>query len=325
MSNTQGRVFKRGLTYWISFYGPDQENKGRSKEYRVSTGIKVGNEKTPPRAAFQMLRDYTGRIWAGDFVPKADKVTFDDLVEGLKQDYRLNNRVSLDTAGRHLQHLRPFWSRVAPINYSIAMGKKYAELRLDEGAAVATVNREMACLNHMLKLAWENDQLPPMKKFKMLPGEKVREGFFEPGDFYKILDELESWRRNFIEWAYLTGWRSGKVKALEWRQVFLNNIPPVIRLDEGSITKKTPTELPLTGRLLEIIKEQEALREPSCPNVFHNRGHRIGNIRKAWYNACQRAGYLPKDHTKEQRENLLIHGFRRSMARNLSEAGVGAR
>jgi len=120
----------------------------------------------------------------------------------------------------------------------------------------------------------------------------------------------EEWRRNTIEFAFLTGWRSGRVRGLLWSQISDNTIYPLPDQD----TKKAPAPLPLSGRLLQIIEAQAKLRRDDCPFVFHHASRKIGNFRKAWYQACKTVGL----------SKILPHDFRRSMARNLNEKGIPA-
>jgi len=75
--------------------------------------------------------------------------------------------------------------------------------------------------------------------------------------------------------------------------------------------EESSAPLPLNGRLLEIIQEQQSTRDLSCPYVFQHNG-KIGNFRKAWHSACARAGF----------GKIVPHDFRRSLAKNLSQAGV---
>jgi integrase len=320
-----GRIFKRGAVWWISFYGPHPTDKTKRKEYRESTGIKV-ETKNPPKAAVSFLHEHTGQVWQGTFIEKAEKVTFEDLVEAHKQDYKLNGFVSLGSLTSIQKHLRPFWSRFLPINYSETLGKKYREMRLDEGAAVASINAEMAALNHSMKLLQTTKRLPLTPPLELFPKsmETVREGFLEPGDFYAVLAHLENdWQKEFCEFAYLTGWRSGRIKTLEWSNVFLNADPPYIHhmIASNRSTKKAPSDLPLTGRLLELVQIRSEKRDVSSNLVFRTDVGRVHhNIRRAWYRACVSAGYMKADHAKGSR--LLIHDFRRSAARNLDKAGV---
>ena len=48
------------------------------------------------------------------------------------------------------------------------------------------------------------------------------------------------------------------------------------------------------------------------PLVFHREGRVVGDYRKAWKTACNKAGYPGK----------LVHDFRRTAARNMTRAGV---
>lgn len=90
--------------------------------------------------------------------------------------------------------------------------------------------------------------------FEKLKEDNVWQGFLGWNDFDKILAEVrEQWRRNTIEFSFLVGWRFGRVRDLQWNQIFLNDNPRVIRMSNDVSTKKAPAPLPLNGRLLSAI------------------------------------------------------------------------
>ena len=188
--------------------------------------------------------------------------------------------------------------------------KAYQAYRLNEKGAPATINREVACLGKMLTLALEAGKLSRRPKFKLLQGEKVREGFIDHGQFLILHDKLPDGLKSLIEFLYLSGWRKGAGRKLEWRDVDLSG--KIVRLRIANSKTKEAQVLPLTGRLWEIIQVQLQRRLPECPYVFHREGQPIGDFRKAWKRACKEAGV----------SDLLIHDLRRCAARNLSRAGV---
>lgn len=113
-----------------------------------------------------------------------------------------------------------------------------------------------------------------------------------------------------VEFLYLTGWRKGEGRKLEWRDVDLPNKAVMLRIENSKT--KTSRVLPLTGRLWEIIENQARQRLAGCPYVFHRGGKQVGDFRKVWKRACKNSGL----------DGFLVHDFRRCAARNLSRAGV---
>jgi integrase len=127
-----------------------------------------------------------------------------------------------------------------------------------------------------------------------------------------------------IEFLYLSGWRKGEALTLEWRDIDLEGraIRPRI---ENSKTEERRL-LPLTGRLLEIVRKRKALRRLNCCYAFHKNGTRIKEFRKTWKSACIAAGLgrVETDPVTKKRtyHGTIVHDLRRCAARNLSRAGV---
>jgi hypothetical protein len=67
---------------------------------------------------------------------------------------------------------------------------------------------------------------------------------------------------------------------------------------------------------------------PDCPWVCHHQGKRLKSIRTVWQTACMKLGLgkwtNPKAEIAGQRgcTGVVIHDFRRTAVKNLSDAGV---
>ena len=202
--------------------------------------------------------------------------------------------------------------------------RAYQNHRLGEGAANATVNREVATLGRMLSLGVDAGKLSRKPRFQMLAENNVRQGFLEHGDFLKLLGNLPEHLRPLVEFLYLSGWRKGEAAKLEWRDVDFNGKAVRLRIENSK--NKEARILPLTGRLLEIVEQRRSARRLDCPHVFHLKGRRIKEFRKTWRAACVAAGVgrlekLP-DGKRQKYKGIIVHDLRRCAARNLSRAGV---
>jgi hypothetical protein len=96
-------------------------------------------------AVAAMLRGHLGQRDRGaPVLSDPRRVSVEPLLEGLLVHYRTNGRRSFDRADLSCRHLlRNFAGRAAP-SVTGADVTRYADLRLKEGAAPATVNRELS-------------------------------------------------------------------------------------------------------------------------------------------------------------------------------------
>lgn len=97
---------------------------------------------------------------------------------------------------------------------------RYADLRLQEGAAPATINRELAALRAAYRLGMRNDVIASMPDIAAMPENKTRTGFFERPQFEAVCRQLPADLADVAKFCYLTGWRSKReVFPLTWPQV----------------------------------------------------------------------------------------------------------
>src|SRR5207245_2326228 len=93
--------------------------------------------------------------------------------------------------------------------------------------------------------------------------------------------------------GYLTGWRSGEIKALRWERV--DRQGKEIRL--ATSKNGRGRVLALDGEILDVIERRWKLREyitregisGLCDYVFHRQGRPVADFRKRWEKACEDA------------------------------------
>jgi integrase len=302
-----GEIRKRGRTYQIRYY----RNGERIEE---STGSKSFEK------ARDVLRDREGDLAKGiDPTPKAKKFTYDDAAKDLETDYSNQEFKSLASLQRRLtKHLTPWFTgkkMAAIIPGDVA---DYRAARKAEGAAGATINRELAALKRMFSLAIENGRLYQQPHIEITEERNTRKGFLDPPQFAGVKALLPEPVQPLVEFLYLTGWRKSEVFNLEWRNVDWNG--RVVRLDPGTTKNGDGRVFPFTIRLEIILKQQlvehERLKKATPPKVvarvFHRDGKPIKDVYGAWRAACVAAGYPGK----------LLHDMRRSASRNALRKGV---
>src|SRR5229473_5670917 len=137
----QGWVHRRGRRVWWISYG------FRGEVYRESSG-------SPNRTdAVKLLRRRLAEIGKGQLIgPDVERTRFADLERGLVDDYRINARRSAGRLETSLKHLRSFFALYRAVEITTDRITSYVVARQAEGAANATINRELAALKRMLTL-----------------------------------------------------------------------------------------------------------------------------------------------------------------------------
>jgi site-specific recombinase XerD len=304
------KTLRKSRLWWIAYTVGD-------KRVRESTRTHV------KKAAEQVLRDRLGDVAAGRPAgPAVAATTLTDLVRMLEQDYKANRRRSLKRvrlAARHL--LRVLGATTPARTLSKDAVTRYVATRLDEKAAAATINRELAALRRMMRLGHEVERVARVPAFTPLQEDNARKGFFEVAQLRTILRHLPPEIRPVIEAAYETGWRvTSEVLTRQWRHVDLK--AGWLRLEPGETKNREGRMFPLTPRLRRVLVAQrrrtkalEKKRGRVIPWVFHREGEEIRVFWKDW-RAARKAAGLP---------GKLVHDFRRTAVRNLIRAGVAQR
>src|SRR5208282_6337049 len=135
-----GRVFKRGSTYWIAY-------NHRGKEYRESARTDSESQ------ARKLLKKRIGEVVSGKLIgPREERLRFEDIAEALLTDYQVNGRRSIAHVRGSIRHLRKFFGLDRTVDITTGRIKAYIAARQKDGAANASINRELAALGRMFSL-----------------------------------------------------------------------------------------------------------------------------------------------------------------------------
>lgn len=234
------------------------------------------------------------------------------------------------------------------------MASEYAVLRrkrpgdegardgISTGAAIATINRELAALRRMFNLGKKDSKVRfVLPTISLTKENNVRKGFLYHNQYREVRGALPEYARSVLVAMYSPGMRIGEVLAIQWDQVDIAERE--IRLEPGTTKNDEARTLPLHGELLEVIQIQREIHDrkhPACQRVFSHGGKPIKNLYKAWWTVCVKVG-LGKivcaacsgkidesgacarcSGNAANYVGLIPHDLRRTGVRNLIRAGV---
>ena len=253
------------------------------------------------------------------------EIDFDYMSELILTNYDLNQRKSKNRTELSISHMKDFFKNKAYREIARTI-EQYKSHRNKQGAANATINRELTTLKTMFRLAMRRNQESglTMPFVDMLKEAQPRSGFLAHHEYNQLKLALPTYLRPILTIAYHTGMRMGEILSLQWNQV--NMVEKTILLNK---TKNGETRLLyLHGELFDVVKNQKELIDTEyqdCPFVFFRvftaprrkkRGaimwDKLTSFNKAWNTATKKVGL----------EGLLFHDMRRTGVRNLVRSGV---
>jgi integrase len=309
-----GSLYRRGHVWWVKYY----EN-GRPR--RESTGTEKETE------ARRFMKEREGRVATGQpILRRADRISYEEVAQDLRQHYQTTGSRNVKEAEYRLKHLDGFFAGRRVSSMGPTEVTTYVAMRQREGASNSTINRDLAVLNRMLRLAYEHNKLlrPPL--IHRLKERAPRQGFFERGQFEAVRRHLRPDLQVAVSIAHTFGWRmQSEVLTLGLRQLDLNAgtlrlEPGTTKNDEARLVYLTPELKSLLTAQVERVRALERQIGQIISYLFpylqgRHQGQQIKDFRKVWKTACLKAGCA----------GMLRHDFRRTAVRNMVNLGVPER
>ena len=313
--------------------------------YSNGKRVREAANTTSRQRAQELLSTRLASVAKGEPLDLCRPQRVQELYAHLKKQNDLNGKPT-DTARWRL-HLEPAFATVLASRITAPMVLAYRAQRQAAAASVATVNRELALLRHVLRVAYRDNLLVREPRIQLAPENNVRTGFVDDAK----LDELRQaaakvglWMRTFVELGATYGWRRGEMLGLRCRQVdFAAGVHGVARLETGTTKNRHGREVPLTRAVRLLLEQCCTGKRPTDHVLTRGRPPRpVGDVRCAWRNLCIKVGLgqwrcrTPQCDTVQAKRKrcpkckrrdweylgLLVHDLRRTGVRNLRRAGV---
>ncbi len=266
----------------------------------------------------------------------AERITLDDLLKGVEIDYANAELRSGRCLGYRGAHLREYFGKDCKAReITTARLRAYRVHRKEQGASIATVNRELSVLRRGFKLA--TDQVGTMPVFPMIKEHNAREGFFDADQLARIERAFPEPYNRIWQMFDETGWR-GFSEILSRKKTDVDLEGGWLTIEARNNKTKEPRRFPITPRLREIIEAQlawsravEVKLARRIQWLFHtgpgmrmrskNPGGQISRSRwdHAWIAAFKRAGVPAGIKNPGGR---IPHDLRRTAAKRFVSAGV---
>jgi integrase len=313
-------IYKRGDTYWYEF---------QFKGERIQQSAQTGNKD----AARQIESAHRVRLAKGEagIVEKAPVKTFKEFapdflkaIETLCKDKPRTIAFYNERMRRLLDFPELVKCRLDKIDEELIEKLKHQRTRqisrLRKALSVASINRELATLRRMLRLAQEWKLIDRVPRIRLFRGEENRDFVlnYQHEEWYLHMapDPLKDIAMVILD----TGMRPGEASALEWSHVRLQPAPGskfgYLHVPGGK-SKNAKRNLSLTARLAAMLA---ARRKSHQGDSFVFPGESggaflVSSLDHQHAEFCALVGVFP---------HFVIHSLRHTMLTRLGESGADA-
>jgi integrase len=237
------------------------------------------------------------------------KVTFDELARWYLSLVQIKAKRSYGRDELSIRTLGTFFSGKVVKDLTVNQLEAYRQVRLQEESCrkqmtrPATINREIACLRHILNLAEQEGKIDevPFKRMKALKENNIRNRILSSDEYDRLLAACPPHTARIVKMAYYTGMRQGEILNLKWDQVDIKG--GMVRLRPEDTKTDDARTIPLHT---EVIAMLNAMPRTIHGFVFTCDGRPVKEVKRSFKTACKRSGI----------ENFTFHDLRHTCINN---------
>ncbi len=268
---------------------------------------------TTREQAFHVLKKTVFDVYAreNEIQLQKEKIKFCEFADMYLESYAKTNKKSWKSDYYYLKGIKSYFAESFLHEITSLEVENYKRDRLIEAENERTVNRCLAILSKMFKLAVEwrylrKEQLPV---FRLFPEkDNIKERILTEDEEFRLLNECADHIRSIVSVALLTGMRQGEILNLRWKQIDFNRRTICVEKTKNGKIRFIPISTPLFEQL------QQLRTKSNNEYVFVNpdTGKPYVWLKTGYKAACRRAKI----------SDLRFHDLRHTFASRLVERGA---
>lgn len=297
-------LFRRDQVWWMRF-------TYKGKQVRRST--EVTDKKLAAKIYAKLMTQIAEGKWFDR--PIGEDKLFEEMIEKYLSEYSISKTL----LGRHrdkslARRLTSFFGGLKLKEISSSLVVDYKSKRRKEGAAPATIEREICLIKRAFNLAlkeWEWIRDNPVSRVSKERFNNQIDRWLTLEEEEKLLNACQVWVRQIALFALNTGMRQGEILNLRWPYVDL--LRKALTVMESKNGEKR--SIPLNQKAHEILVSQAKVRHTNSDYVFITSvGTKIGkrNLARPFQVAVERAQIM----------RFRFHDLRHTFATRLIQSGV---
>jgi len=239
----------------------------------------------------------------------------------------INGSPNRERYEQSLVHVVEHWGKDFPVkSIWIPQIKEYQILRLNDGVAPSTVNKEKSALSRVFQVLVEMKHLDvnPARLVKNLSEKSgERQVYVSADDFQTVISLLPTWLQPVAETAYYTGMRQGEVLGLT--RDHLKMAKRMILLGPEDVKESHWKRVPIPAPLVPILEESMKVQSLTSEKVFLIQGRAVcrHSIKKPWNDAFKKIGVDPAPTFHDLRHTWKTNARRSGMDPEIRESIMG--
>ncbi len=213
-----------------------------------------------------------------------------------------------------LKHLNPFFGKSSLLSISPKEISRYKVLRNDEGAAPASINRELSMLSTAFNVSikeWEWLKENPVSRVSKEKENNKRDRWLTQDEERRLIENSPEWLAEIVVFCINTGVRQGEMISLEWSRVDMINKTFLIDITKNGEQRT----IPLNRTALNVIEKRSRARSIKNDYVFLN-------INGGKASAVSIGNTFRKSLRKAKITNFRFHDLRHCCATRMAQRGV---